>query len=133
MAKKDKDVEAKSQDVSQAAEQPISSVNRYFTKEIRAQMTDMSMKEMESILKEMIDTRQFIAMIKYSNTRTSYLDMALRTTNPVKDPHTISYHQGAFAGICDLETYVIDLNAPKPPDEQEESNETPRDSSTIIG
>ena len=112
-------------ETSQTAEQPISSVNKYFTKEIRSQMSDMTTKEMENILREMIDTRQFIALIKYSNMRTLYIDMTLRTTNPVKDPHVISYHQGAFAGICDLETYVIELNAPKvEAEDNDEENKT---------
>lgn len=132
MAKKDKDVEVK-QDVPKTPEQPSSNINRYFTKEVLAQMAEMSAKEMENVLKEMIDTRQFIAMTKYTSMRTPLLDMTLRGTNPVIEPHKISWAQGAMAGLNDLESYIIDLNAPKPPEEQEESSEVSGDSSTIIG
>ncbi len=99
--------------VPQASEQPASNVRSYFTKEINDQMQEMSMPEMESLLKEMITTRQWIALLKYTSIRSSFLDSTLRSTNPVKEPHNISWAQGAMAGLCDIETYVIDLNAPK--------------------
>ena len=123
----------KKQEVPKTPEQPASNVNRYFTKEVLSRMADMSVKEMENVLKEMIGTRQFLAMTKYTSMRTPLLDMSLRGTNPIIDPHKISWSQGAYAGLSDLETYILDLNVPKPKDEQEESDEVSGDSSTIIG
>jgi hypothetical protein len=103
-------------------EQPASNVRSYFTKEINALMVEMTLKEMESLLKEMISTRQWIAILKYVNTRTLLLDSQLRSTNPTADPHTISWAQGAMAGIYDIENYVIDLNASKQGGEDEAEN-----------
>ena len=115
MAKKEKD------SAPQAATQPASNVRSYFTKEINEQITAMSPKEMESLMKEMIGTRQWIALLKYTSMRTPLLDSILRTVNPTEDPHKISWTQGAMAGVCDIETYVIDLNAPDvKPEEPEE-------------
>lgn len=85
-------------------------------------MVEMTLKEMESLLKEMISTRQWIAILKYVNTRTLLLDSQLRSTNPTADPHTISWAQGAMAGIYDIENYVIDLNASKQGGEEEAEN-----------
>lgn len=96
------------------AENPTSNVRDYFTKEINDMMQSMSLPEMESVMKGMIDTQQWIAILKYTSLRTTYLDATLRGTNPTKDPHTISWAQGALAGLCDIEGYVIELNAPKP-------------------
>jgi hypothetical protein len=111
--KKEKDEERK--------EQPASNVRSYFTKEINNQIVEMTLKEMESSLKELIGTRHWIAILKYVNTRTLLLDSQLRSTNPSTDPHTISWAQGAMAGIYDIENYVIDLNAPKQSEEVDEN------------
>lgn len=116
MAKK----ESVATDVPQTPEQPASNVNRYFTKEILAQIAEMSTKEMENVLREMLGTQQFIAMTKYTSMRTPLLDMTLRGTSPTADPHKISWSQGAYAGLSDLETYILDLNAPKQVEEQDE-------------
>lgn len=50
------------------------------------------------------------------------LDSQLRTTNPTADPHSISWAQGAMAGVYDIENYVIDLNAPKAEETEPEEN-----------
>ena len=116
-------------------EQAPSNVRSYFTKEINDQIIDMSVKEMESVMKEMIGTRQWIAILKYNRIRTPLLDSALRATDPIKDPYTISWSQGALAGLCDIETYIIDLNAQKSSPEdggQEESTEV-RPEGVIVG
>jgi hypothetical protein len=120
-----KNKEAKA-DVPKTPEQPTSNVRSYFTKEINDQIVDMSVKEMESLMKEMITTRNWIALLKYTSMRTPLLDATLRGTDPVKDPSKISWSQGAMAGLCDIETYVIDLNSTKPQAEEESNtNESP--------
>jgi hypothetical protein len=98
-----------------------SSVRSYFTPEINNQIVEMSLKEMEVILKEMISSRQWVAILKYVNTRSILLESQLRTTNPTADPHSISWAQGAMAGIYDLENYIIDINAEKPSSEEDEN------------
>ena len=99
--------------VPQTPSQPASNIKTFFTKEINEQILDMSSKEMESLIKEMVDSRQFIAILKYNSLRMPLLDATLRGTDPIKDPSKISWSQGAMAGLSDLETYIIDLNAPK--------------------
>lgn len=103
----------KEKTVPQAAEQPVSNVRSYFTKEINDQMQEMTLSEMESLMKDFISTRAWIALLKYTSIRTTYLDATLRGTNPTNDPHNISWAQGALAGLCDIEGYVIELNAAK--------------------
>jgi len=103
----------KQQDVPVAPEQTAANVRSYFTKEINDRIQAMSMKEMEAILKDMPTTTYWIALLKYSGVRSPMLDSTLRTTDPIKDPSKISWAQGALAGLCDLETYIIDLNEPK--------------------
>jgi len=85
----------------------------FFTKEVNEEIREMSMKEMEEILKGMVSTRQFTAILKYTNSRTPIVDNMLRVTNPSKDPHIISWAQGCLNGLCDLENYIISLNTKK--------------------
>lgn len=120
----------KEEEAIKTPEQPTTNVRSYFTKDINLQITEMTYKEMESVMKEFISTRAWIALLKYTSLRTPMLDVALRTLDPVKEPSKISWNQGAMAGLCDIETYVIDLNAPKPQveAEQQESGEEEIDS-----
>jgi len=105
----------------QTPEQLASKVHSYFTKEVNDQISEMSAKEMESLLKDFASTRHWIALLKYIEMRTPLLDATLRGSSPTKDPDKISWAQGAYAGLCDIETYVIELNSPQPePEEQEE-------------
>lgn len=107
-------------------EQPQeSNVRSYFTADINSKVSEMTMKEMESLMKEMISSRQWIAILKYVGTRSLLLDSQLRATNPTNDPHTISWSQGALAGIYDIENYIIDLNASKKEEEEENTNFDP--------
>lgn len=101
-----------SKDAPTNEEQP-SSTRKYFTKEINEKIAAMGAKEMESVMKEFVDTQYWIAMVKYTNMRMPLLDATLRGTDPIKDPSKISWAQGAMAGICDVENYVIELNNPE--------------------
>ena len=102
---------------------PVSNVRNYFTKEINDQIQEMGMKEMESLLKEMVSLRQWIALLKYTGIRMSHLEASLRVANPYKEPDKISQFQGIMAGLSDVENYVIDLNAPPTPAEKVEMPE----------
>ncbi len=125
----------KKSEAPKATEQPaISNVRSYFTKEINTQIGDMSAKEMESLMKDLIGTRYWIAVLKYTSMRTPLLDSALRTTDPNKDPYTIAWSQGAMAGLCDIENYVIDLNAPVPvPEEPKDEGSIDVNPEGIVG
>jgi len=112
-------------DEPKQAEQAVSNVRSYFTKEIVDKMSEMSAKEMESTLKAMVSSREWIALLKYTSMRTPLLDATLRSTNPTENPHIISWSQGAMAGLCDIENYIIDLNSSKQEVEEENTNESP--------
>jgi len=113
----------KTETVPQTPEQLTSNVRSYFTKEILGRMGEMSVKQMESLMKDLINTPNWIALLKYTSMRTPLLDATLRGTDPAKDPSKISWAQGAMAGLCDIETYVIDLNAPAPVQEEPEDGQ----------
>ena len=117
-------------EVPQEPEKQATNIRNYFTKEVNEKMAEVSFKQMENLMKEMIDTPYWIALLKYTNMRMSMLDSLLRTTNPVKNPHQISWTQGAMAGLCDIEGCVIELNAQK---EGEEENKSPETEGKIIG
>jgi hypothetical protein len=112
-------------EVPKTPEQLATNVRSYFTKDINERIAKMSVKEMESLMKEMANTEQWIALLKYTSMRTPLLDATLRGTDPTKDPAKISWAQGALAGLCDIETYVIDLNAPAPVAEEAEEGDAP--------
>jgi hypothetical protein len=114
-----KNIEETSPEISK---KPTSNVRSYFTKEINDQIAEMPLKEMESLMKEMISTRNWIALLKYTGMRTPILDAQLRSINPIENPHTISWSQGCLAGLCDIETYVIDLNSPEPTGDDQGNN-----------
>lgn len=118
MAKKEKVEEA-----PQTPEKLASNVRSYFTKEINDRISGMSVKEMETLMRDLVNTPHWIALLKYTSMRTPLLDATLRGTDPVKDPSKISWSQGAMAGLSDIETYVIDLNAPAAPQEEPEEGE----------
>lgn len=122
-------------DAPKVPETPVSNVRTFFTKEVTDQMVEMTVKEMENLLKEMISSRQFIAILKYSSMRMPLLDATLRGTDPIKDPSKMSWSQGAMAGLDDLQTYIIDLNAPKPVAEEPEDGQPDggRPEGVIIG
>lgn len=129
MSKKDKDV-------PQTPEQLASNVRSYFTKEINVLISEMSLPEMESTMKDLINTRHWIALLKYTSMRTPLLDATLRGTNPSLEAHKISWSQGAMAGLCDIETYVIELNSNKKQVEEnnpEEGEPTSGRTEGIIG
>jgi hypothetical protein len=118
----------KKAEVPATPEVASSSVRSYFTKDIVSAMAEMSVKEMESLMKDLPNIRHWIAILKYTSMRTPLLDAQLRGTDPVAEPSKISWAQGAMAGLCDIETYVIELNAPK-----KQVDESPEDGQPSSG
>ena len=99
------------QEVPQAPTSKTSNVRSYFTADINQQIAEMTPKRMEGLLKELVTTPHWIALLKYEQIRMPLLDSILRSTNPTENPHMISWAQGVMAGLCDLENYVIELNS----------------------
>lgn len=126
----------KKKEVPQTPDTPASNVRSYFTKDLNEEINQMSYKEMESLMRDLASTRNWIALLKYTSMRMPLLDATLRGTDPVKDPSKISWTQGAMAGLCDIETYVIELNTPKKAEEEKPVDEEPQEGRTegvIIG
>lgn len=103
---------------------PASNIKSYFTKDINNQISEMGPKRMESLMKDLINTEHWIAILKYTSMRTPLLDATLRSVDPISEPHKISWSQGALAGLCDIESYVIELNSPAPSSEKSEEIKT---------
>lgn len=110
----------------QSTPQEESNIHSFFTKEINTSISEMSVKEMDSILKGMITTREFIAILKYNTLRTPLLDNSLRNINPVVDPHKISWCQGALNGLSDIVNYIIEISSEKKIDTEENKEEINR-------
>ena len=108
-------------EIPKVPEQPASNIRSYFTKDILDQIAGMGLKEMETVMKELAGTRYWIALLKYTGMRTPILDAILRSTDPTKESHKISWSQGCMSGLSDIESYVIDLNTPKAESEEEGS------------
>ena len=68
MADKDKKKKI-TEEVPQTPEQPTSNVRSYFTKEITDRIAAMSEKEMEAVMKDIIDSEFWIALLKYTSIR----------------------------------------------------------------
>ena len=90
-----------------------SHIKQYFTEAVAQRVNEMTLKQMENLMKEFASTDYWIAFIKYNEARLPALDSILRGTNPDNGTHMISWAQGCMAGLCDAENYVISLNSPK--------------------
>jgi len=107
----------KENDTPVAPDKSSSNVRNYFNKEIEERISEMSVKRMSVLMKELVDSEAWIAILKYTETRMTPLDAILRTADPTKNAHQISWAQGCMAGLCDIENYVIDLNSPEKTEE----------------
>jgi len=102
--------EKKENSESKSSTPAMTNVRNYFTEEINKRVEEMTVKEMESILKSLINTDHWVALLKYNEVRLPMLDSILRSTDPIKDASRISWTQGCMAGLWDVPTYIIDLN-----------------------
>ena len=98
-------------EVEAANSRKSDAVKSYFTKEVRSQINEMTNDEMKALLKGLIATREWIAIVKYIEMREIVSENSLKVVNPVTDPFTIAFAQGTLAGINDLPIAVISLNA----------------------
>jgi hypothetical protein len=107
----------KENDTPASPEKLSSNVRNYFNKDIEDRIAEMNIKQMSNLLKGIVDSETWIALLKYTETRMAPLDAILRTSDPTKSAHQISWAQGCMAGLCDIENYVIDLNSPEKTEE----------------
>lgn len=88
-------------------QQPVSEIRDYFTKDINDQISGMSGPEMLTLLKELSDTRYWIAILKYNSERLAFSQNFLFSADPFKDPTGIARYQGVMLGLSDLSNAVI--------------------------
>lgn len=92
-----------------APEQPLPQIRSYFTKEINEQIADMDNAEMMQLLKELSDTRFWIAILKYNQARMALSQQSLYSGDPFKDPTSMARNQGILLGLSDLPNGIIQL------------------------
>ena len=66
--------EVKKDREAHTAEDIASSVNDYFDDDVNSRIEEMTTKEMESILRDFINSREWIAFLKYNSLRRPLLD-----------------------------------------------------------
>lgn len=123
----------KENDTPVAPEKPASNVRNYFSKELEERIAGMTIKQMSALMKGVVDSEVWIAILKYTETRMVSLDAILRTADPTKNAHQISWAQGCMAGLCDIENYVIDLNSPEKAEEPAQNANTKPEGVIISG
>lgn len=91
-------------------QQPVTNDRNYFTREIIERISEMSQKQMFSLLKSLPESELWIAILKYNQERLYVSQNALFSLDPFKDPTNIAKYQGVMLGISDLQNAVITLN-----------------------
>ncbi len=86
-----------------------SSASAYFTPEIESKIASMGPQEMQEVLKAMVSTPTWIALLKYNQDRLRYVQSSLFYTDPVKEPTEIARTQGIMLGLSDFQNAVIGL------------------------
>lgn len=84
----------------------------------RDAIESMPQDEMFGVLKDLISTRAWVAILKYQQARRSMAADSLLSMDPVQNPSAISKTQGILAGLSDLEDLVFRLNEPEKKDEE---------------
>lgn len=108
-----------SDETAQNPEQPISTVRTYFTKEVNAQLEEMTPEVMWNLLKELEGSPFWTAILKYNQERLKYTQNSLFTGDPFKEPTNMARTQGIMLGISDLQNAVIHIVTAPPAEEEE--------------
>ena len=90
----------------------MTSVDEFFNKQYGDSVAAMAEDEMMGLLKDLQNTRHWIAILKYLQYRRSVATGSLCTMDPVQNPTAIARTQGALSGLSDLEEMVYRLNNP---------------------
>lgn len=72
---------------------------------------EMENSEMESLLLQLGDTSFWTAIVKYHTSRSEMAKNGLYTLDPFKDQTQLARFQGLLAGLVDLQTMVLMLQA----------------------
>lgn len=78
----------------------------YYDKEVYQMMEEMTDKEMITHLKELENTRTWVAISKYTLERIIVAQNSLNVLDPVKNPTEISRAQGILSGLMDLHSMI---------------------------
>jgi hypothetical protein len=77
--------------------------NLYFDKELVKLMDEMTQQEMEETLKELTDTKYWVAISRYVQDRLMVANGSLAVIDPMKEPTSIARAQGIMSGLMDLQ------------------------------
>ena len=88
----------------------MSSVSEFFNEKYGSNVSSMTDGQMKDLLKDLIDTDHWIAILKYNQSRKIMTQNALYTIDPIKDPTLMARTQGTLTGLTDLEDAVYRLN-----------------------
>jgi hypothetical protein len=88
------------------------------------QIQDITEDDVRQRLKELSGTHFWPAILKYFDSRSAFVEGALRTIDPFKEPTQVARNQGTLMGIGDLEEAVnLLLNEEKQQKEDEKAKE----------
>jgi len=90
-------------------EDNVQQPQEYFTAEVQNKMSAMKDNEMLELLSQLEDSPFWIAILRYNQSRLSQSQSAIFIGDPVKDPTSISRHQGIMLGLSDMQNAVIML------------------------
>lgn len=76
----------------------------YFNKELSGAMETMTDSEMQDLLKELTDTKYWVAISKYVQSRLMIANGSLATLDPIKEPTSMARAQGIMSGLMDLQS-----------------------------
>lgn len=87
----------------------INEIKNYFTKDVRDSIREMSISDMNQLLRELEGTPVWFAILKYTQERIAVIQDSFLVIDPVKEPSKISQYQGAITGMLDLQDAVLSL------------------------
>lgn len=82
----------------------------YFTDDVREAVNNMSNGDMRDLLKALLDTPTWFAILKYNQDRIGTIQGSFLVLDPLKEASKISQYQGVVTGMLDLQDAVITLN-----------------------
>jgi len=85
------------------------SMATYFEKDLFDNIKGMNDEEMFSLLKELEDTRYWVAISKYVMERLIVADRSLQILDPMSKQTMIARTQGVLSGLMDLKNMVSEL------------------------
>jgi len=105
-------------------------VKSFFHNDINKFVDDMPDSEMKSLIKELGETRYWIAIVKYIQDRTLIANGTLIMLDPVKEPTKIARTQGIMSGLMDI--YNMETTMKIPIDQAEKAFNEANDETPAI-